>query len=96
MYAFRILLLTCPNLHISGVDELKKSLFFKYSVSSESDEVAQLKFEWLPRLDTWEHVCFVKKPEPKVELNQLKVFINGEPMGQGQLNMPKYSVWFCL
>ena len=66
-----------------GVDEIKKEIYFKYSVSDDSDDVARLAFEWLPRLDIWEHVCFVKKPDPKEDLNQVKFFVNGEAKGQG-------------
>ena len=65
------------------MDEINKETYFKYSVDPDSDEIAHIGFAWLPRLDTWEHVCFVKKPEPKQKLSQLKFFVNGEAKGQG-------------
>ena len=69
---------------VIGVDETAGEIYFKYAVSDDSAELARLSFEWLPRLDTWEHICFVKKPDPNEKLKQVKFFVNGKPMGQGR------------
>ena len=44
----------------------------------------QASFDWLPRRDIWEHVCFVKMEEEGLELPQLKFFVNGEEKGKGE------------
>ncbi len=66
------------------MDETKGQIYFKYSVSDDSDELTRVSFDWLPRLYAWEHICFVKKPEKDADLKQLKFFVNGEPKGQGE------------
>lgn len=70
---------------ISGLDEAKGQIYFKYSVSALSDELTRLVFDWAPRVNVWEHVCFMKKPDKEGESNQLKFFVNGENKGKGKM-----------
>ena len=74
------------------MDETEKQIYLKYSLSKESNELTRINFDWIPRLDTWEHLCFVKKPEKEKELNQIKFFVNGENKGQGECRMIKLSI----
>ena len=63
---------------------MKGQIYFKYSVSALSNELTRLVFDWMPRLNVWEHICFMKKPEKDRELSQLKFFANGENVGKGE------------
>lgn len=46
--------------------------------------MVRISFDWLPRLNEWEHICLSKKQEPDQELRQIKLFVNGEPKGQSE------------
>ncbi|TRY72284.1 hypothetical protein TCAL_08599 [Tigriopus californicus] len=67
---------------VIGLEETRKEIYFKYSVSEYSNEMVRISFDWLPRLNEWEHICFSKKKEPDQELRQIKFFVNGKPKGQ--------------
>ncbi len=75
----------CPS---SGIDETAKELYFRYSKSAESAELTRVTFDLLPRLDVWEHVCFVKGPDDQAEgegvYKKLKFFYNGMLKGEGE------------
>lgn len=83
----RILPVLTPRLDpMAGVDEAKNATYFKYSAGDFADptDLTRVDFDWLPRLDEWEHLCFVKKAERGKALKQLKFFVNSEPKGQGE------------
>jgi len=66
------------------VDERAGKIYLRYSRSASSEELGRVEFDFEPRLDRWEHVCFVKKPEKGKDLRQMKFFANGEAVGQGK------------
>ena len=73
-----------PSFVFPGLDESEMQIYLKYSLSDESNELTRESFDWIPRLDTWEHLCFVKKPEVGKKFSQLKFFVNGENKGQSK------------
>ena len=68
------------------MDEIEKETYFKYYKGRQDGSgLTIITFDWIPRLDTWEHVCVSKRPEKGKRLNQLKFFVNGEQKGQGKI-----------
>ena len=87
--------ITADSQHnLSGLDEAKGQIYFKYSVSALSNELTRLVFDWTPRVNVWEHVCFMKKPDKEGESNQLKFFVNGENKGKGKKETHKINQCF--
>ena len=76
------------------MDEAKGQIYFKYSVSALSNELTRLVFDFVPRVNVWEHVCFMKKPDKEGESNQLKFFVNGENKGKGKKETHKINQCF--
>jgi hypothetical protein len=62
---------------VVGVDEVKRHLYFKYSVPGDSDELARVNFDWLPTVNRWDHLCFVKSKLRENQTVNFDLYVNG-------------------
>ena len=62
---------------------MKNKTYFKYSFSLETEELAKISFTWLPTLNIWHHICFVKTFDYEYG-GRLDFFVDGINVGNSK------------